>query len=100
MGNARSPFSVRLFSEVWQAACIKVVNSLHTMTHNPWGNYKTAPVPVKIAGWITIPFVLFFIMHTVIQFIYEDEMAKGTFVVATWIYELYHFIWCGLPLFL
>lgn len=65
------------------------------MTHNPWGNYKHSPTSIKILGWLCIPAVLFFIAHTIIQFVYADDI-----IFSPWIGELYTMIWLATPLFL
>jgi hypothetical protein len=65
------------------------------MTHAPWGNYRTAPLLIKLFGWLCIPATLFFVVHTIIQFIYSD-----TIIYAVWIDELYHVLWNALPVFL
>src|SRR3989338_6176201 len=70
------------------------------MNTKPWGHFHTAPLAIKALSVLCVFGTLFFIFHTIAQFIYEKEIAAGTFYIAPWTQELYLNLWVALPVFL
>lgn len=70
------------------------------MTAKNRRHFSTAPLIIKILSLFTAAGTLFFVFHTIIQFIFEKEIESGTYYIATWTQELYLNLWMALPLFL
>lgn len=69
------------------------------MTAKSWDKFHTAPILIKILSVLSAIGTLFFLFHTIAQFIYEKEINAGTFYIAPWTQELYLNLWVALPLF-